>query len=289
MRAKVLRWLRVSEQPAPPPNAGPSLRVFRASRRYLTVRRIQWTLAQIGGLIGILFSLSFFSGGELPVFFINGEAPPEEVLGVVDRVQEVVRRVSDRILGVEVGGAQIFLVLESLAITGYVIQLLFSGFLVTLRWELHWYMVSDESLRIREGLWKLREQTMTVANIQNMKIKQDPLQRLFGLAELEVHTAGGGGKSDEGEGGSDSNLHVGHFRGLENAWAIRDQLREQVARQRSAGLGDPGEAGPVAALAPETPGGQPSRPLAKAAQALLAEARQLGASIRRRNGLDVSG
>tara|TARA_B100001123_G_scaffold195241_1_gene222462 strand:- start:879 stop:1739 length:861 start_codon:yes stop_codon:yes gene_type:complete len=285
VKDRVLRWLRVSEQPAPPPNAGPSLNVFRASRRYLTVRRIQWALAQIGGLIGIIVSLSFFSGGELPVFMPNtGEAPPEEVLGIVERSQGVIGRISDRILGVELGGTQILLFFESLAITGYVTQLVFSGLLVTLRWEMHWYMVSDESLRIREGLWKLREQTMTVANIQNMKIRQDPLHRLFGLAELEVHTAGGGGKSDEGDGSGGNNLHVGHFRGLEDAWAIRDQLREQIARQRGAGLGDPGETeAAIAESPPATAETATSRPLAEAAQALLAEARQLGNSVRRRS------
>ena len=285
MKDRVLRWLRVSEQPAPPPNAGPSLNVFRTSRRYLTVRRIQWALAQIGGLAGIIVSLSFFSGGELPVFMPNtGEAPPEEVLGLVERSQGVIGRISDRILGVELGGTQIFLFFESLAIAGYVTQLVFSGLLVTLRWEMHWYMVSDESLRIREGLWKLREQTMTVANIQNMKIRQDPLHRLFGLAELEVHTAGGGGKSDEGDGSGRNNLHVGHFRGLENAWAIRDQLREQVARQHGAGLGDPGETeAAIAESLPATAETATARPLADAAQALLAEARQLGDSVRRRS------
>ena len=75
-------------------------------------------------------------------------------------------------------------------------------------------MVSDESLRIREGLVRVPEQTMTVANIQNMRISQGPLQRLFGLAEFEVHTAGGGGKATEDDKSATRNLHVGHFRGL---------------------------------------------------------------------------
>ena len=149
-------------------------------------------------------------------------------------------------------------------------------YLLTLNWEMRWYMVSDESLRIREGLVRVREQTMTVANIQTMRVRQGPLQRLFGLSELEVHTAGGGGRApDEGKRG-DRDLHVGHFRGLEDAWALRDRLREALARHRASGLGDQDE--DPAAL-PRDRNAAPDRNLQGAADALLAEARRLRASL----------
>jgi hypothetical protein len=59
------------------------------------------------------------------------------------------------------------------------------------------------------------------------------------LAELEVHTASGGGKAPEDDKSATRNLHVGHFRGLEDAWALRDRLRGALARHRASGLGDP--------------------------------------------------
>ena len=108
-----------------------------------------------------------------------------------------------------------------------------------------------------------------------MRIRQGPLQRLFGLAELEVHTAGGGGKATED--GASRNLHVGHFRGLENAWALRDRLRGALARHRASGLGDPDE---DRSPPPDDRDVSPARGLLPAAETLLAEARRLRAALR---------
>ena len=48
--------------------------------------------------------------------------------------------------------------------------------LVRLDYELRWYIVTDRSLRIREGVTSLRESTMTFANIQHIAVRQGPLQ-----------------------------------------------------------------------------------------------------------------
>lgn len=274
MRERVLRWLRIPDRPAPPPGAGDSLRIFRASPRYLTVRRIQWVLTQFGGLVGILVSLAFLGAIDLPI----PVAPPEPFPDVVAVIEPVASGVVRRLFGITLRGDQILMGIEAITIGGYLLQLVFSGFLVTLRWKTHWYMVSDESLRIREGLWKLREQTMTVANIQNMKIRQDPIQRFFGLAELEVHTAGGGGKTDDAD-GKTGNLHVGHFRGLDDAWALRDRLRLTLARRRSSGLGDPDDGSDT-----DRPDRADASALRDAANELLEETRRLSAALRRRPG-----
>ncbi len=58
--------------------------------------------------------------------------------------------------------------------------------------ELHWYIVTDRSLRIRTGLVRLQETTMSFANLQQVEVKQGPLQRLLGLADVHVQSAGGG-------------------------------------------------------------------------------------------------
>jgi hypothetical protein len=101
-------------------------------------------------------------------------------------------------------------------------------------------------LRIREGIRTITEQTMTFANIQNLVIRQNPLQRLLGFADLHVRTAGGGGKTNE-QGGSGSDeekhrvLHLAVFRGVDNATEIRDLILERLKQIRTSGLGDPEE------------------------------------------------
>jgi len=100
---------------------------------------------------------------------------------------------------------------------------------------------------------------------------------LFGLAELEVHTAGGGGKATEDDKSATRNLHVGHFRGLEDAWALRDRLRGALARHRASGLGDPDE---DRSPPPDDRDVSPARGLLPAAETLLAEARRLRAALR---------
>lgn len=220
MTAWLLRLLRVPPEPQPPLGSDGSLRVFRASVRFLRYRLLAWALKQSGALLGLIFSY---------VALTNfGDALDREVNFNVGSV------------GVEMPLATLIQLLELLALPGFALQLVFGYFLVRLDWQQRWYMVSDAALRIREGLYQVREQTMTVANVQNMSVKQGPLQKLFGISDLEVHVAGGG--STTGEEGESENLHRGVFRGLDNAEEIRDLVRAALARHRDAGLGDPGDA-----------------------------------------------
>jgi uncharacterized membrane protein YdbT with pleckstrin-like domain len=143
--------------------------------------------------------------------------------------------------------------------------------LVYLDYELRWYMLSDRAIRIREGIVTVREKTMALANIQNISIKQGPLQRLLGIADVEVKTAGGGGQAGDShkKGTHPEPMHVGYFRGVTNAEEIRDLVREGVRRQRDAGLGDPDEV--------HAPVGEDDLPAAVAE--LLAQARALRAAV----------
>jgi uncharacterized membrane protein YdbT with pleckstrin-like domain len=107
-------------------------------------------------------------------------------------------------------------------------------------------MLSDRAIRIREGITTVREKTIVLANVQNLSIRQGPLQRLLGIADVEVKTAGGGGESSDGRGKKSmaEPLHVAYFRGVDNAEQIRDLVLEGVRRQKDAGLGDPDEPAP---------------------------------------------
>lgn len=112
---------------------------------------------------------------------------------------------------------------------------------------------------------------MALANIQHIAIKQGPLQRMLGIADVEVRNAGGG-SSPAGakgqEGMHHEPAHVGYFRGVDCAEEIRELLREGVRRQRDGGLGDPDE--PVHAAASSDATLAEARRLLEAARAVRA-------------------
>ncbi len=105
-----------------------------------------------------------------------------------------------------------------------------------LEYELHWYIVTDRSLRIRTGLLRLQESTMSFANLQQVEVQQGPLQRLLGIADLRVQSAGGS-DSRSREQGHDS-LHTGVFHSVDNASEIRDLILDRLRKFRETGLGD---------------------------------------------------
>jgi uncharacterized membrane protein YdbT with pleckstrin-like domain len=106
-----------------------------------------------------------------------------------------------------------------------------------LGYEMRWYVVSDRSLLIREGVWVVREITLTFANAQNVRVTQGLLQRWFGFANVEIDTAGGGGAGHDRH--QSTQPHRAVLRGLDNAPGVRDLILEHLRRHRSTGLGDP--------------------------------------------------
>lgn len=107
---------------------------------------------------------------------------------------------------------------------------------IYLRYDTMWYVFSDRSMRLRRGIWIIRESTITFENIQNVKVVQGPLQRIFGIANVIVETAGGGGS--HAQGGGDTGMHSGVIEGITDAAAIRDAIMNKVRTAQSAGLGD---------------------------------------------------
>lgn len=208
-RDVLLDAMRVPPTPAPPPGSPP--RVFRASPNFFKLRMLSWAATQLLAIIGLVWAIGFMQ-------YLGRTGVPPAVLWFM-RVVEV--------FGV-IAVAWRFLV---------------GWLLVRLDFELRWYMLSDRAIRIREGITTIREKTIALANIQNISIKQGPLQRFLGIADVEVKTAGGGGESSNAhqKGNVGEPLHVAYFRGVANAAEIRDLVSEGVRRQRDAGLGDPDE------------------------------------------------
>jgi membrane protein YdbS with pleckstrin-like domain len=130
-------------------------------------------------------------------------------------------------------------VLKVIGLTAYLLQLPLTYAIRRLDFEMRWYVVTDRSLRIRTGVWSVQESTMSFANLQQVEVTQGPLQRLLGLADVKVQSAGG---SDNPHGKPGDDLHTGHFHGVDNAHEIRDLIQDRLRRFRESGLGDPEEA-----------------------------------------------
>src|SRR5262249_47708980 len=128
------------------------------------------------------------------------------------------------------------LFIEGLAFVFVVISAAFRLALVRLDFEKRWYVVTDRSLRVREGIVQVREATVTFANIQNISISQGPIQRALGIADLRVDTAGGGGAAQAKHGMP--NMHVVWFRGVANANEIRELMQQRLRQLKDSGLGD---------------------------------------------------
>lgn len=215
----VLRFLRVPAEPGLP-EGGRLIRVFRAAPNYFRMKLILWGVRQLAALAGLVGSL----------FFLR------MMLSQIDNPWARLALTAA----------------EAAAWAGFVAQLPFSFAVLRLDFEMRWYILSDRSLRIREGILSVREKTLTFANIQQISIRQNPLQRLLGISDVQVSTAGGGAGGGKHEGVGES-MHEAYFRGVGNAEEIRSAIKERVRLHRDSGLGNPDEPALPAAPPPAVP------------------------------------
>ena len=108
---------------------------------------------------------------------------------------------------------------------------------IHLRYDTTWYVIGRRSLRVRRGIWIIKETTITFENVQNLRITQGPLQRYFGIADLIVETAGGGSRTGP-HGEVSLNSHVGLIEGIDNADELRTLILGRLRQSKTAGLGD---------------------------------------------------
>ena len=206
IKPPLLRLLRAPTEPPEPPIGSPeSVQTFRAAPNFLTYQIITWGLGFAAGLIS------------------------EIVFVVLAHTDE--------------SGAweEIALVYAVVGIT--LLLTIVKYFLIRLDYDMRYYIVTDRSLRIREGALLIHEATFTYANVQNLKIHQGPIERLLGISNLVVETAGGAGGKSEGKRGPGAFPHMhGHqgvFRGIKNPAEVRDKILALLKGYRDAGLGDP--------------------------------------------------
>lgn len=124
-----------------------------------------------------------------------------------------------------------------------------------------WYVMTDRAIRLRSGIWVLKELTITFDNVQNVKIRQGPIQRWLGIGDVSMETAAVGAVGQHGT----TLPSTAVVAGVANPQEIRDRIVERMRASRSAGLGDPddggGKTGPgsaSAAIAPPVGGWTPA-------------------------------
>lgn len=240
-RSWVERLLRIPDDPDAPPGDETTTRLFRAAPNYYRYLLVQWVLRTIIALAVVV---------------------PMEIIPMITSMTRAVDRAIPQAFMFRAPALIIAIVL---------VQRLFALALVRLDFEKRWYLVTNRSLRVREGVMRVREMTITFANIQNISISQGPIQRLLGIADLRVDTAGGGSQKKEQSG--EENLHGVRFRGVNNAEEIRDVINTRLRQLKDSGLGDQDDERPVPlAPAQTTALADPLREVLSEASALRAAA-----------------
>ena len=197
------RVLRIPADPDPPPGDEASTKIYRAANNYYKYLLILWAISSFATiaptLIAEIVVLAAAAVSELSPWFA---LIPTFVLFLT-----------------------IIISVVHLAV-------------VRLNYEKRWYIVTDRSLRVREGVIGVREMTVTFANIQNISISQGPIQRLLSIADLRVDTAGGAGATGDSHYAAAQQAHVAWFRGVDNAPQVRELIQSRLRQWKDAGLGD---------------------------------------------------
>jgi uncharacterized membrane protein YdbT with pleckstrin-like domain len=202
------RVLRIPPAPEPPPGDEATTRSFRAASNFYKYLLFVWAAKTVAASVGLIVWFVVLMPLLMQSARKHGWGGWTYVLGFI----------------------------EVIGLIGTICYWVYSWVLVRLDYEKRWYIVTDRSLRVREGILIVREATVTFANIQNISVSQGPVQRLLGIADLRVDTAGGGGVSHEQQGFH--SLHTTFFRGVDNANEIRELMQIRLKRLKDAGLGD---------------------------------------------------
>lgn len=279
VRNLLLRWLRVPPEPQAPFGAAASVRVFRASRKLYLLRLVRWGVAQIAALMGIVFWLSVIMLSEREALRVRSNPAAHSLRNLPAGRNQVTLGALQHVPTWLFSGLW---ALHGLGLLIYVAQLVFTYAALRLDYELRWYIVTDRSLRLRWGLWRVQEMTMSFANLQQVVVFQGPLERLLGIANVRVDSAGGGASASDGHEAKTQSMHTGIFHGVEKAEEIRDLVLQRLRSFRETGLGDPDEhhTRPRTTSAPLIPAASRAALLA-AGRELLSEVRQLRAVVDR--------
>jgi membrane protein YdbS with pleckstrin-like domain len=201
------RLLKIPHDPGPPPGHESTTRIFRAAPNYYRYLLILWALKALGALSIVLVAAAVPFGALAITLTRQGKS-----------------------------WASLLWLIPIAAVLLHILGSLFALAVLRLNFEKRWYLVTDRSLRVREGVTTVREMTVNFANIQNISISQGPIQRALRIADLRVDTAGGGGAVRGKQ--VTENLHTAWFRGIDNANEVRELIQQRLRQLKDSGLGD---------------------------------------------------
>ena len=201
--------LRLPDKPRPPCGTAGTLKIFRASTGFLKYRYFRFFV--VGFLNNVVVVLIIVAN----VVDFDGE-PFSPGAGIA-----------------------LFVVLGIYLLTLF-ISTMVGVFGILLDYDFRWYQVTDRSLRIREGVLRIREMTITFDNVQEVAVEQGPIQRFFGIADVIVRTAGGKNPVQQAKNKNNpkaADFHKAVFRGVGNAQEIRDLIQNRVRSLQTMGIG----------------------------------------------------
>lgn len=105
---------------------------------------------------------------------------------------------------------------------------------IRLSYDATWYVMTDEAVRNRRGIWVLKENTVSFDNVQNLSVRQGPLQRYFGIEDLVIETAASGGATSNDQTAQAQSLQIV---GVRNASELRDRIAQRMRLTGGSGLG----------------------------------------------------
>lgn len=206
----LLRFVRVAlEPPAPIANAHPR-QLLQPNHRAHQLHLLKWAATQLsafGGVVLIILAIDFTQW--LP-----------EWLGFL----EVLAQLGDFTAYFP---AQWRWVGVTLVVMSFVAQLPLTFVAVWAEWRTTWYVISDQGVQLRHGFWTIHETSLRFANIQQVTLKQGPLQRMLDLADVVLSTAGGRPNEDDDD---DQRKKQGQLRDLAypQAQSLLTEIRNQL-------------------------------------------------------------
>jgi len=199
--SRLERWLRVPEDPPDLPiGADERLDVLKPSPRHLRLMQIRFAIAATIVVVAVL------------------------VVWILLAFESVVAA----------------WIIMPIVATAIVLVLLAAWIGLHLRYDATWYVLTSRAVRIRRGVWVLREITVTFENVQNLSVRQGPIQRWLGLRDLVLETAAAAGGSESGV----TDPHRAALEGIEDAERLREVVLARVRRSGGTGLGDEESRGP---------------------------------------------
>lgn len=107
----------------------------------------------------------------------------------------------------------------------------------TLYYKTYYYDIEADFITVRKGVWFKNEIQFAYDRIQDVYVDQDVLDRILGLYDVHLSTAGTTGYQMGYTNSSSANL--AHFDGLDeqNASKIRDMILAKIKESRGKGQG----------------------------------------------------